>query len=182
MIRGGLVCTMLFACRSHPAEHRDLIPTTTAAIKLDGELDEPDWSGRTLRHVLVADDHKPARPYSEAFLLHDDRYVYLGLYAADEDIRTGEYFDVRLGGLAFHADATGVVTPNLVGIRTSIDRDGTLDDPSNDDEEWVLELAIPLAATGLGANEKALMISRCDTPKDRIRRCGAWTTEVSLAP
>ena len=54
---------------------------------------------------------------------------------------------------------------------------GTLNDPSNKDEEWVIEMAIPLASLGLtgGHGEKLnLSVSRCDTPKDQPRSCGDW--------
>ena len=58
---------------------------------------------------------------------------------------------------------------------------GTLDDPSNDDEEWVLELAIPLQATGFVPGVSQLVtVQRCDTPKDHIQRCGSWSGRVAL--
>jgi len=37
---------------------------------------------------------------------------------------------------------------------------------------WVMELALPLAAIPAGAT--AIRAVRCDTPKDGVRRCGAW--------
>jgi hypothetical protein len=129
----------------------------------------------------MADGGGQARPFSEASLLHDTDYLYVGLYAADEDIRSDEFFDVHIGALAFHANATGTVTPTIAGMKTSIDRDGTLDDPSNDDEEWVLEIAIPLQVTGLQQGAQLATVKRCDTPKDHIQRCGSWSATVSLA-
>lgn len=180
MKRLVLVCA-LAACKSHSTTHAEQIPATTGELKLDGELGEPDWSKHALRHVLAADTGGHARPFSEASLLHDKTYLYVGLYAADENIQSGEFFDVHIGALAFHANATGTVTPEIAGAKTSIDRDGTLDDPSNDDEEWVLELAIPLQATGFAPGiSEVVTVKRCDTPKDRIERCGAWSGAVVL--
>jgi len=175
-----LAICALAACMSHAAPG-ERIPATTGEIKLDGELGEDDWSTRALRHVLAAPTGGQARPFSEASLLHDNAVLYVGLYAADEDIRTGEFFDVHIGSLAFHATATGAIEPAISGAKTSIDRDGTLDDPSNDDEEWVLELAIPLQATGFTPGASQLVtVQRCDTPKDHIQRCGSWSGRVAL--
>jgi hypothetical protein len=175
-----VVICALAACKSHPTARADRISATTGELKLDGELGESDWSVRALRHVLAADGAQ-ARPYSEASFLHDKDYVYVGLYAADENIQSGEFFDVHIGTLSFHANATGTVTPMIEGVKTSIDRDGTLDDPSNDDEEWVLELAIPLRATGASpAATLPIAVTRCDTPKDNIRRCGSWSGTAAL--
>ena len=180
MKRLVVICA-LAACKSHSASHAERIPATTGEIKLDGELGEPDWSKHALRHVLAADGGGQARPFSEASLLHDKTYLYVGLYAADENIQSGEFFDVHIGALAFHANAIGTVTPEIAGVKASIDRDGTLDDPSNDDEEWVLELAIPLQATGFAPGvSQVVTVKRCDTPKDHIERCGTWSGTVAL--
>jgi hypothetical protein len=91
---------------------------------------------------------------------------------------------------SFDINAAGVVTDarrvpggaNDVswesGIRLGVDRDGTLNESSSDDEEWVVEAAIPLAALGLtpAPGTRVLVdISRCDTPrKTKERRCGAF--------
>jgi hypothetical protein len=60
----------------------------------------------------------------------------------------------------------------------AVDRDGTLDDPSDEDEEWVVEAAIPLAAlgvTGAPGTRIQIEVSRCDTPRHTtVRRCGAF--------
>jgi len=47
----------------------------------------------------------------------------------------------------------------------------------------VLEVAIPLAATGFPqARTLDLKASRCDVTKDGVDRCGSWSSPVSLAP
>jgi hypothetical protein len=63
------------------------------------------------------------------------------------------------------------------GARAAVDLDGTTNDPSDEDEEWVVEAAIPLASLGLAARPGAtlrLSLERCDVPKGSSRRCGVW--------
>jgi hypothetical protein len=61
------------------------------------------------------------------------------------------------------------------GARLGLVVDGTLDDASDDDEEWVVELAVPLASLGLtGARGErvTLRARRCDHPKSGGVSCG----------
>jgi hypothetical protein len=147
-----------------------------------------------------------AQPHSEAKLLWDDRFLYLALYATDRDIRAtvathdgavwvDDSFALRFvpegdrtTRLALDVSAAGVLTdvretddggrdPGWEsGAIAAIDRAGTPNDPRDDDEEWAVELAIPLASLELrpapGARA-ALRISRCDMVDDE-RLCGAW--------
>jgi hypothetical protein len=164
-----------------PPRRPDVVPKTSSALKIDGEWDEPEWSKNALRHIFAFDSGEQARPHSEVRLLHDDRNLYVGLYAADENIESSEYFDVKVGDVATKAYATGKLDPPIDGANAGIDRDGTLDNPKDDDEEWVLEIAIPLAKTGFEAGKKLpVKFARCDTPKDNIKRCGSWSGSVSL--
>jgi hypothetical protein len=163
------------------APKEGIVPTITSALKLDGEWDEPEWSKRAFRRVFAFDSGEQARPFSEVRLLHDARNLYVGLYAADENIQSSEYFEVKIGELAFRAFATGKLEPTIDGANAGVDRDGTLDDPSNDDEEWVLEIAIPLAKLGFApAKQQPVRFARCDTPKDNVKRCGSWSGSVAL--
>ena len=148
-----------------------------------------------------------ATPYSEARFLWGDGLLYVGLYASDEDIcATHEAHDSHVWlddsfRLAFDdgareylfdvsalgALADGVRTlaiPNGIidyawssNARVSHELEGSLNDPSNNDEEWVIEMAIPLASLGQkGApGEKlGLSVARCDTPKGQPRSCSDW--------
>ena len=141
------------------------IPTTTAPIDLDGKLREPDWNGRALSRKLVDDERHTARPYSEVRLLRDQAHLYLGLYAADEDIRKSDFFAVTIGSdaLRFHPD--GTVEPPRADVHAAVDTDGTLDNAADDDEEWVVEASLPL---GRGR----IAVQRCDMVKSGERRCG----------
>lgn len=176
---------VLVACRHHddrPAKPPPQVPATDAIpradtpIALDGELHEPAWNARALRGVLAADGGDQARPYSEVRLLHDDSSLLVGLYAADEDIRSTDAWKLAIGPRTFTIDATGHAS--AADVKTGIDRDGTLDQPSDYDEEWVIEAAVPLAS--LGPPPLALDIERCDTPKDGKVRCGRWHASLPL--
>jgi hypothetical protein len=166
----------LVACKQRPSK-LDLLdpPAATARLVLDGELDEPAWNARAVRGVFAPDPEgsgtsAQARPYSEIRVLRDATHLVIGLYAADEDIRSTDAFEVTAGALVVRLTAAGRATPATV--RVAVDRDGTLDDPRDDDEEWVVEAELPLDA--LGPWPVAIEARRCDITKDGVRRCGAW--------
>lgn len=166
----------------HRAPTADRVPRTTGAITIDGEWDEQDWAKHALRAQLRGDDGELARPSSEVRFLYDGTDVLVALYAADENIESRDAFDLTIGELALHVDSRGRVTPAAPGVRAAVGYDeGTLDDPRDDDEEWVVELAIPASAAGLvpGAHP-SVRVARCDVPKDRVRRCAAWTGTIAL--
>ena len=171
-----LLALALVACQK-PAPGKDEIPHTTGPIELDGEWAEYDWSHGALRRQFNGEDGQLARPSSEMRLIHDDTTLYVGLYAADENIQShADAFDVTIGPVSARVDASGQVTPPE--FRAGIDHDGTLDNPKDDDEEWVIELALPLAKTGRGS--LPVKASRCDVTKDGVKRCGAWSGVLSL--
>jgi hypothetical protein len=160
----------------------DAIPHATAPIAIDGEWNEPDWPRIALRGQFRGSDGQLARPTSEVRFLHDDQDLIVALYAADENIQSSDAFDFSVGPLAVHVTATGKVTPDVPGVRAKVGFDeGTLDHPQDWDEEWVVELAIPLARTGLAkGTHAAVRASRCDTPKDNIERCASWSGSLTL--
>lgn len=159
------------------------VPSARAPIPIDGEW-EADWNDRAARVVLHVKGGTPAdeaRPYSELRLLRDGGALLIGLYAADEEIHSNEYFAVTVGSLSFHATAGGTLEPPVPGAKAAIDVDGTVDHPGDFDEEWKLEISIPIAALGADpAAQVPLHVARCDTPKDGIERCGEW--DGALAP
>jgi hypothetical protein len=171
---------LLAACH-RPAPQPLEIPATTMPIHVDGEWNEHDWSGHSLRGQFLGDDHQLSRPSSEVRLLRDERFLYVGLYAADDDIRSTDAFEVAIAGHKWSISALGVVTPPIEGAAIGVDRDGSVDDASNNDEEWLIELAIPIAATGLEPGKAVLLTaSRCDVPKHQAKRCSAWSHEVTI--
>jgi hypothetical protein len=166
-------CILLAACKHAKQEHvpprADTIPRISEAITLDGELHEPAWNARAFRAVLSANGEQ-ARPYSELRLLHDDKNLYVGLYAADEDIRSTDQWELTVNGRALHYNAAG-----KGDFSAGVDRDGTIDKPDDFDEEWVIETAIPLPAAPV-----AIAAKRCDTLKDGSVRCGEWQGTLAL--
>jgi hypothetical protein len=139
-------------------------------VDLDGEWDEPAWNRDAKRAVFADDTGTQARPYSEIRLLADPSFVYVGLYAADEDIRSTDQFALAIGSLAVTIDPTG--TTSDTRVRAAADRDGTLDRSDDDDEEWVIEAAIPRVS--LPQPPWRIDVSRCDVTHAGARRCGAW--------
>jgi hypothetical protein len=181
------------------------VPRVAGEITIDGELEDPGWSGPMGRTgAFTTRDGRPAHPYSDARFVHRNGQLYVVLYAADEDIRAtsarhdeplydADAFQLTLrttsGELSLDVSSRGVVTDarrSASGAldfsweshaRVAVDRDGTPNDPSDQDEEWVVEMAIPLEAIGLTgrAGERiGLEVRRCDdVPRDG-RVCAAW--------
>ena len=164
------------------------IPRASTPIKIDGELDEPTWTGNPARTGAFP----PGKPYSDARLLSDDTTLYVALYAADEDIetRTNEHdafrlvFDVKGTEYEIEVSPKCVITDGGgagSGARVACDVDGTIDDPRDMDEEWVVEMALPLAAIGIERHVPfGLTIARCDTPKNERRSCTSWSQRAVL--
>lgn len=177
-------CALALGCQGAPSKldpllgtpAADRVPLVTSPIAIDGEWREPAWNQRALRGVLADAAGAQARPYSEIRLLHDASTLYVGLYAADEDIHSTESWELAIGPRTLHVDATAHT--DAPDVRAAVDRDGTLDQPGDYDEEWVLEVAVPLA--GLGTPPLAIHAKRCDTPKDGHVRCGEWQRQVEL--
>ncbi len=165
--RSALVVLSLVGCGRDHARQAERVSAVDRVV-LDGELDEPAWNASARVHVFTARGAE-ARPYSNVRFLRDAQHLYLGLYAADQDIRSGEQFRVTIGDRELAVDPRGHVTPACEDVSAAVDVDGTIDDPADEDEEWVVELAVPLPATPF-----VLRASRCDTPKDGLERCGSW--------
>ena len=163
-------------------EHALVVPTVEGAPELDGELGDAIWRGAVARTGPFLDANgAAARPYSDARAVVVRDELIVALYVADEDIRTSgplrDVLRVTLGSTTFEVSATGELRGAPSGTRIGHDLDGTPDDPSDDDEEWVIELAIPLASLGLHApagetvERVPFAVDRCDTTHDGARAC-----------
>jgi hypothetical protein len=190
VVVAGALALGLAAWRARPAPaaparavvagHELVVPAVDGALGLDGELGDALWRGDVARTGAFLDaSGAPARPYSDARVVSARGQLIVALYAADEDIRTAgplrDVFHVTVGDATFEVSATGELRGAPAGTRIGHDLDGTVDDPTDDDEEWVIELAIPLAALGLQgrAGERvAFAVERCDTTRDGTRGCG----------
>ncbi len=196
------------------------VPRVATPPRLDGELTEWETAGRT--GTFAAHDGTPVHPYSEARFFWDDQNLYVGLYAADQNIEyrvqrhddpalalagdpdaphgSDDAFRIRFGPDAKHpfeidVNAGGVFSDAKTGddgkldfsweshMRLAIDRDGTPNDPRDDDEEWVIEAAIPFSSLGIEPKAGAILsmdIARCDTPKGGTVACGMFGELASV--
>lgn len=182
------------------------VPRVTGLITLDGEIDEEDWARAARTGAFMDAAGVEARPYSDARFLRDDASLYVALYAGDEDIRAtvtdhdgpvwlDDSFSLHLtpatpGSPTYviEISAGGVITDGRrdkggkvdlgweSGTKLAVDRDGTLNDPRDEDEEWVIEAAIPLRSLGVRPGDQVMIdVSRCDGPKaGGRRRCGSF--------
>ncbi len=188
------------------------IPQSSDAVTLDGELGERAWLRDAMRTGGFVDARGArAIPFSEAHVVWREDSLMLALYAADVDIRTrppaagdtpADAFVVELdaGGrsFAFEVTPSGEVRARpckvparcptdaawAKGLMVGKDVDGTLDDATDHDEEWVLEIAIPLQSIGLAsrAGERFdVRISRCDTPPGAAESCAQWPSSSAPA-
>jgi hypothetical protein len=174
-----------------------------------GELDDDAWSGALRSGPFRRDDGSSARPHSEARLVWGEGQLFVGLYAADDDVRAPvlerdgpvwlhDSFQLRLrtGNETFQIDvsARGTLT-DARGVdggpldfawssdaRVAADVDGTIDDGSDRDEEWVIEIAIPLSSfhlRGRTGEHLEFSVRRCSDFREGGRGCGAWGRESS---
>ncbi len=176
------------------------VPRASSPIVLDGDAD--DWGtaepGPARTGPFVLANGSPARPHSEARMLWGDEYLYILLYAADDDIRSRGRHPGRAVGaedsflLRFardDAEYSMEVSPDGTisdaagdpswhsGVQVSREVDGTLDEGRDVDEEWSLEMAIPFASLEMkGEKGESVRFSaeRCDTAGESARACAGW--------
>ncbi len=183
------------------------VPHLPGSITLDGDTDDPGWTqppGPARTGPFLMPDGSEARPYSNTRLVWGDGHLYLALYAADEDIETrttqadgplwlDDSYRVTFEGpgvqYVIEVSPTGVVTDAIrragggydyswsSGVHVSPERDGTVNDPRDMDEEWVIEMAVPFESLGMKGERGesiGLALRRCDTPKHSPRVCRSW--------
>ncbi len=186
------------------------VPYLPGSIVLDGDTDDPGWTrspGPARTGDFLAPNGAPAIPFSEVRVVWGDAHLYLCLYASDDDIESRT--DQPDGPLwldddfvvTFSRGATeyiievspkAVVTDSIrrnagpqdfswnSGVHVSREVDGTINDPRDSDEEWVIEMAVPFESIGMkGERGETLGFSvrRCDTPRRHVPGfAGAWST------
>jgi hypothetical protein len=188
------------------------VPRAKGGIILNGDMDDPGWlNGCARTNAFLNPDGTQVRPYSDARFVYGDDVLYVGLYAADEDIHaslhdldapvwTEDYFHVvfndgttehsfdlsPIGTLADGERRIGAGGPGGThpfdfrwnsGAHVSYEMDGTPNKSTDNDEEWLIEMAIPLGALGLrGEKGERIGVSmhRCDTPHSGAHVCGSW--------
>jgi len=159
------------------------VPRAAGGIVIDGDADDSAWtagesaSARPARTgPFAAPGGTRATPASEARLLWGDGHLYVLLYAADQDIRSrGDFFRVTFttfAALTPHgapprtfAFDVGPSGPFPAGVHVAREIDGTVDDAGDRDEEWLIEMAVPLEPLGLRAARGqafGFRVLRCD--------------------
>ncbi len=183
------------------------VPYLPGSISLDGDTDDPGWTrppGPARTGDFVSPNGAPARPFSEVRAVWGDGHLYLCLYAADNDIRSrtdqpdgplwlDDSFRVTFlrGDVEYVIEVSpkAVVTDSIrkaggapdfswnSGVHVSRELEGTLNDATDADEEWVIEMAVPFESIGLkGERGESIgfWVRRCDTPKGEGRTCASW--------
>jgi hypothetical protein len=147
-------------------------------------------------------------PYTQAKVRWGDGKLYFMLYAGDLDLEgTVKDPDVPLDRddsfrLEFgEGDRVRVVSVSVLGTlydalcsgsagaapcdtgwqshaTIAVDRDGTLNKTGDNDEEWVVEMAIPLSDLGVSGARPGTRIPwsirRCEVGYDGVHACGSW--------
>jgi hypothetical protein len=134
---------------------------------------------RWVRGGSFSDDRgMMAFPYSDVRFRVDRNFLYVILYAGDEDIRSRDKFDVVVAPLRFEMGPVLSTAPPEVRIDRDID--GSVDQPGDLDEEWRIELAIPLML--IQTQPARLRVERCDSPRTGGRHCGHFAATLELRP
>ena len=209
-VRSALVA-MGPACLKPKVLH---VTRVSKPLKIDGEWDEPEWPYAVRTGTFLDARCRPARPFAEAHFLYDRHFLYIGLHAGDLDIRAkprahdgpvflDDAFQVRLmpkgARVAYEVDvnAAGVVSDAIVKgkntiqlswdshARVGVDMDGTLNDETDYDEEWFIEMALPFDSIGFEpkkGNFIDIYIKRCDRPLHRPNPCAYMRTRIDFKP
>ena len=159
-------------------------------------------------------------PFTQAKARWGDGQLYLMLYAGDLDLqgRVREHDGPVERDDAFHlefgaGDEVRVISVSVLGTvadslcrrsatgrtcdrgwdshaRVAVDSDGTLNKVGDNDEEWVIEMAIPLASLGVKdahpGTKIPFSVRRCEVGHGQNHGCGGWGDrprgELALAP
>jgi hypothetical protein len=145
----------------------------TAPLTLDGKFDEEIWHRTPVSKPFKAVTPKEIVTHTEVRALWDEKALYVGWYAADEDIGSKDVLVTLVNGKRFE------LTPSTHTASAVVDSDGSLDDPNDDDEEWLAEQVITWKELGLSAPPKELPIDflRDDQPKNSHLRHQRWNAQ-----
>jgi hypothetical protein len=176
-VRALAVGLLAVSCAKKPAPCAGLTLEATHAATpptLDGKLEEELWHKTPDTGALREASAGPlVVTHTEVRVLWDDKALYIGWYAADEDIGSSDVLEAELNGKRFEVRPT-THTPTV-----EVDSDGSLDNPLDDDEEWTAELVVPWSALGLAAPPETLAADfrRVDQPKHSQPRHQRWNAQ-----
>jgi hypothetical protein len=166
----ALALLMLGGACHLPAPRVIELPRAEGPIVADGNLEEPSWP-RAFRSAPFEDEQGGTTPHTELRATADDEALYLLIYVADDDLQSsGDRVRLEVGDLRFEFTPSQTVAP--AGVQVGRDLDGTLDNPKDDDEEWITEIALPWAL--LRATEPAIRVVRTDVGRGHAPRTLVW--------
>jgi hypothetical protein len=147
-------------------------------------------------------------PYTQAKVRWGDGNLYFMLYAGDLDLEGkvtqpdtslegDDSFRLEFGSgkevRVVAASVRGTVYDALCdrsaaapacdtawqsGVKVAVDADGTLDHTGDNDEEWVVEMSVPLSSLGIDRATPGVRIAfavrRCEVGYDGVHACGSW--------
>ncbi len=156
------------------------VPHAAGPITLDGDTDDPGWlrfPGPARTGPLLFEDGRPGHPYSTSRLVWGGEYLYLSLYASDQDIEShtdqpdqpippeDDAFRVVFSqaGVEYSLEITprGLITDAIrrgdgawdvswsSGAHASPEIEGSINVRHGKDEEWGIELAVPFESLGM---------------------------------
>ena len=142
------------------------------------------------RRIFTRTDGSEAAPYSDVRVAIEGGTLHVVLYASDHDIVTakapadgplwrGDDFHLVIthgkDSYAFDVDPKCTITDGKregqgawnyswqSGAKATCDTDGTVDQPGDNDEEWVVDLDIPIQSMGITEDDRVdLSVRRCD--------------------
>jgi hypothetical protein len=167
-------------------------------IKFDGKMADPVWGNSATSGAFLGEGTGEMKsPHSEFRAAWSEQALTLGLFAADEDFEPDDAFVLRLmtaGGspLTWQISAQGqlfcVAPPGVrcrmpEGVEAKVDIDGTFDDRTDMDEEWMVELVVPWSALELKGppSDVKMNVWRTDTPRGASPRTVAWACASTAA-
>lgn len=157
------------------------VPRTDEPLTIDGKLSEDAWKDRAVASTFV-DGAAEAQPRTQIRMLRDDKTLYVALTAADADIRSTDAIQLVIPPLVMWFDPRGQMKPDVADAEVAAAYDTTIDNPSDVDKEWTVEVAIPIRSLPLEATLETTWIhaARCDLGKDGQKKCGGWNGPLTL--
>ncbi len=145
---------------------------TNEEITIDGKVDEEVWHETPALSFFVPVTHEPATTQTEGRILWDETHLYVSFIAEDGDLRAEEtrrnhpvhlddvlefffqvqgeeeyYYNIEINALGTVLDSRGGNPQgfDFENLRHALELRGTLNDTTERDEGWSLEVAIPFS-------------------------------------
>jgi hypothetical protein len=157
------------------------VPRTDEPLAIDGKLSEDAWKDRALTATFV-DGSAEAQPRTQIRMLRDDKTLYVAFTAADPDIQSTDAIQLVIPPLVMWFDPRGLMKPVVADAEVAATYDRTIDNASDVDKEWTVEVALPIRSLPLEATLETTWIhaARCDVGKGGKPRCGGWNGPLTL--